>query len=147
MGLMLKFSRSSHRWWNKPLVEYGGEQLPAELVVLRSSLRPGEEGAWMTSRGRRSGVTGIERTADGRTTTLRRTLPDFVAKALSELYQEAGLARGCPDLVIWKIQGQELRLIEVKCPHWDRPSHQQDLFMGVAARRGIPTEVVEWEFV
>jgi hypothetical protein len=147
MSSMLKFSRSSHRWWNKPLVEHDGEQLPAELVVLRSSLRPGEEGAWMNSRGRRSGVSGIELTADGRTKTVRRTLPDFVAEALGELYQEAGLSRGCPDLVIWNVQSQELRLVEVKCPHWDRPSHQQDLFMGAAARRRIPTEVVEWEFV
>jgi hypothetical protein len=101
----------------------------------------------MNSRGRRSGVAGIERTADGRTTTVRRTLPDFVAQALGELYQEAGLSRGCPDLVIWNVRTKEIRLVEVKCPHWDRPSLQQDAFMGVAARRGIPTKVVEWEFV
>lgn len=100
----------------------------------------------MNSRGRRSGVGGIKRTAAGKTKTVRRPLPDYVAQALSDLYQETGLSRGCPDLVIWNIQIREVRLVEVKCPHWDRPSPEQDQFMKAAQRRGIPTEVVEWEF-
>jgi hypothetical protein len=107
-----------------------------------------------------AGITGPTLLADGTLRNVARnedwpehdlSVPQLMrkslAKTLGELYLEAGLSRGCPDLVIWNAQSQELRLVEVKCPHWDRPSRQQDLFMGVAARRGIPTEVVEWEFV
>ncbi len=146
MDTMLQFSRSAQRWWNKPLVEHAGEHLPAELVILRSLLSAGEEGAWMNSRGRVSGVVGLERTDDGKAKTARRDLPAFVARALGEVYHESRLSRGCPDLVIWNLPTQKLRLVEVKCPHWDRPSQHQHEFMRVAAQRGIPTEVVEWEF-
>jgi hypothetical protein len=143
---MLRFSRSTNRWWNKPLVEYASEHLPAELVILRTSLRAGEEGAWMNSRGRVSGVVGLKRMPDGKIQTVRRALPDFVTLILRKIYAESRLSRGCPDLVIWHAGSQTLRLIEVKCPHWDQPSSDQDKFMRVAAVRGIPTEVVEWEF-
>ena len=73
--------------------------------------------------------------------------PIFVGRALSEIYNETHLARGCPDLVIWNSRTQKVRLVEVKCPHWDRPSADQHEFMRVAARRGVSTEVVEWEFL
>lgn len=143
---MLRLPPSDQRWWNKPLVNEAGEGLPAELIILRSLLRPGEEGAWMNSRGRKSGVVGLERGKNGRAKTVRRNLPDFVAQALGEIYTEAQLSRGCPDLVIWNLSTRKLRLVEVKCPHWDRPSSDQQEFMRVAGNRGIPTEVVEWEF-
>lgn len=100
----------------------------------------------MNSRGLVSGVVGLELAPDGKAKTMRRELPAFIAQALSEVYQEAGLSRGCPDLVIWNLQKRKFRLVEVKCPHWDRPSHHQQAFMRVAAERGIPTDVVEWEF-
>lgn len=100
----------------------------------------------MNSRGRKSGVVALEWGKDGRAKTIRRNLPDFVAHALGVIYQEAHLSRGCPDLVIWSLTTQKLKLVEVKCPHWDRPSDDQQRFMRVAADRGIQTEVVEWEF-
>jgi hypothetical protein len=142
----LKLSRSDQRWWNKPLAQDAGEQLPAELVILKLILRAGEEGAWMNSRGCVSGVVGLEWIGNEKPRTIRRDLPAFVAMALDEIYREAGLSRGCPDLVIWDIQNRKFRLAEVKCPQWDRPSHEQEAFMRVATERGIPTEIVEWEF-
>ena len=30
----LRFEPSTQRWWNKPLVEYHGQTLPAELAIL-----------------------------------------------------------------------------------------------------------------
>jgi hypothetical protein len=117
-----------------------------ELVVLRSSTAEDEEGAWLNSRGRRSGVIGLWRSPGGGVQTIRRALPAFVTDALTGVYVEAALVRGCPDLVIWSEQRLSVRLIEVKCPHWDRSSLQQERFMSVAVQRGIPTEVVEWEF-
>jgi len=142
---MLRFERSDQRWWNKPLVTHAGQELPAELVILHSLMSPGEEGAWMNSRGRSSGVVALQWSGEGKAKTIRRDLPDFVSTALEEIYQEAHLARGCPDLVIWNPGSRKLRLVEVKCPHWDRPSADQHEFMRVAAERGIPTQVVEWE--
>jgi hypothetical protein len=144
---VLRFDRSARRWWNKPLVREAGVDLPAELVILRALLGPDEEGAWMNSRGRKSGVVALEWGCDGRARTIRRRLPDFVGRALGEIYEESHLVRGCPDLVIWNSQRQNLRLVEVKCPHWDRPSSEQIEFMRVAAQRGVPTDVAEWEFV
>jgi hypothetical protein len=143
---MLRFTRSDQRWWNKPLVNEAGEELPAELIILRSLLRLGEQGAWMNSRGRKSGVVALQWDKKGSAKTIRRNLPDFVAHVLGDIYKEANLSRGCLDLVIWNHSTQTLRLVEVKCPHWDRPSDDQQEFMRVAAARGIPTQVVEWEF-
>lgn len=143
---MLRFNRSDRRWWNKPLVAHAGRDLPAELVILELSMGPGEEGAWMNSRGRSSGVVALRWDGEGKAETIRRTLPDFVSMALEKVYQEAHLARGCPDLVIWNPGAHNVRLVEVKCPHWDRPSDDQHEFIRVAAHRGIPAEVVEWEF-
>jgi hypothetical protein len=143
---MFRFARSAQRWWNKPLVDHAGDHLPAELVILPSLLKPGEEGAWMNSRGRLSGVVALQRSEEGKVRTLRRKLPSFVSRTLGEIYEKARLARGCPDLVIWNESTQQLRLVEVKCPHWDRPSSHQQEFMRVAAKRGVSTEVVEWEF-
>ena len=121
--------------------------MPAELVILRSLLGPNEEGAWMNSRGRKSGVVELEWTPEGKAKAIRRKLPDFVSSALDEIYQAARLARGCPDLVIWNLSTRKLRLVEVKCPHWDRPSDDQHAFMRIATEKGIPTQVVEWECV
>jgi hypothetical protein len=146
MSTILKLPRSARRWWNKPLVVHDGEHLPAELVILRSILRVGEEGAWMNSRGTDSGVIDLVWTADGKGKTVRRDLPGFVSHSLREVYREGGLSRGCPDLVVWASDTHKVRLIEVKCPHWDSPSNNQHDFMRVAAQRGIATEVVEWEF-
>jgi hypothetical protein len=52
----LSFDRSDVRWWQKPLVRVGDRDLPAELVILQRELRPGEAGAWLNSRGTKSGV-------------------------------------------------------------------------------------------
>src|SRR5215207_6055002 len=117
---MLRLTRSNQRWWNKPLVSCGGSKpLPAELVILRSLLQPQEEGAWMNSRNRTSGVIDLDWTRGGKTRTVRRQLPEFVSRALDEIYRDAQLARGCPDLVIWNPNTSTVRLVEIKCPHWD----------------------------
>jgi hypothetical protein len=40
---MLRFLRSPHRWWQKPLVRIDGRDLPAELAIavrLRAATTP-----------------------------------------------------------------------------------------------------------
>lgn len=145
----LQFHSAGVTWWQKPLVQLDGRFLPAELVVLSLELRPGEAGAWLNSRSTTSGVVDlIEEYGEttGTFSTVRATLPSFVTDILVELYRAADLRKGCPDLVIWNVETSDARLVEVKCPHWDKPSADQQNFMVVAESMRIPVSVVEWEF-
>lgn len=143
---LLQFKSAHIRWWRKPLVRVRGRRLPAELAVLALQIKAGETGAWLNSRGVSSGVVDLIPDAGSASgfRTQRAKLPSFVVTTLRRLYHEANLTKGCPDLVIWS--ASEVRLVEVKCPHWDRPSPEQTRFMRVAARLGVATRVVEWEF-
>lgn len=143
---MLRFARSPERWWQKPLAQVDGQPLPAELAVLGAELLPGERGAWINSRGTKTGAVDLVRTAHGKLSTRREKLPRFVADLLRSLYDSTGLRKGAPDLVIWNPEKSSVRFIEVKCPHWDRPSAEQLKFLSAARDRGIETTIVEWEF-
>jgi hypothetical protein len=144
--MIIKFLKSRQKWWQKPLADVGGRLIPLELAILELSLKPGEVGAWLNSRSRRSGVDDLTLDAKGSFRTNRIPLPDFVGEFLDRLYTSTGLAKGCPDLVIWDAATQRVRLIEVKCPHWDRPSREQIAFIEAAAELGIETAIAEWEF-
>jgi hypothetical protein len=78
--------------------------------------------------------------------TQREPPPDFVSEALAGIYEAAGLRKGCTDLVIWDVDTPAVRLVEVKCPHWDRPSVEQEKCLEPARCMGIPASIVEWEF-
>ena len=143
---MLQLFRSQLRWWQKPLARFRERDLPAELVVLHCQTRPDESGAWLNSRGTSSGVIDLVREAGGKFRSVRAPLPEFVQTVLTELYR-LGLSRGAPDLVLWNSQSRQVRFVEVKCPHWDRPSSMQLEFHAAAKEAGCPVEIVEWEFV
>ena len=137
------------KWWQKPLVLVDERPTAAELAVLATELCPGETGVWLNSRGLASGVAELQRDQEASEPTFRTKripLPEFVASGLAEIHQDAGVAKGCPDLVIWRTEQKSFRLVEVKCPHWDTPTEEQDAFMRAAVQRGIPTTLVEWEF-
>jgi hypothetical protein len=144
---MLRFEPSEHRWWQKPLVRLGSRVLPAELAVLQAELQPGEEGAWLNSRGTRSGVIDLIEVEPGKFKTKRADLPPFVSTLLASLYQSTGLSKGAPDLVIWSGNAATIRFVEVKCPHWDEPSSEQLKFLEAANERGFSSSIVEWEFI
>ena len=143
---MLQLKRSSLRWWQKPLADHEGRPVPAELVVLQRNLRPGEQGAWLNSRGTASGTRDLVRDEDGTLKSVRVSLPGFVQVALRDLYQATGLSKGAPDLVLWDERTASMRFIEVKCPHWDRPSNEQLKFLDAAAKSGYSVAIEEWEF-
>lgn len=143
---MLRLTKSTERWWQKPLAEVSGRPIPAELAVLYAELQPGERGAWLNSRGTTSGATDLVRQASGRLKTKRQRLPIFVSQVLKSLYETTGLVKGAPDLVIWNEDGTTVRFVEVKCPHWDQPSAEQIKFMQAAEARGFPASIAEWEF-
>ena len=146
---MHRFQRAGVKWWQKPLVNLDGRLLPAELAVLALELRVGEQGVWMNSRSTSSGVVELlvaQQDGERYFKTRRQRLPSFVSEALAGLYASTGLAKGCPDLVIWCSDPDRIRLVEVKCPHWDAPSIEQQQFMGAASDNGVTTTIVEWEF-
>ena len=143
---MLRLERSSERWWQKPLAVVNGKAIPAELAVLQVHVTQNEEGAWLNSRGSTSATVGFSRDPSGKFKTVRAPLPSFVALELRTLYSESGLSKGAPDLVLWQSVARRFRFIEVKNPHWDRPSREQVQFLSAAKARGISTAIVEWEF-
>ena len=144
--MMLRFEKSSERWWQKPLVVVDGKHLPAELAVLGRELKAGEAGAWLNSRGVKSATVDLVCDHSGKFKTVRAPLPHFVAERLEELYGEVRLTKSAPDLVVWHEPSHQIRFIEVKNPHWDRPSGEQLQFLSAAEARGIPIAIVEWEF-
>jgi hypothetical protein len=107
----------------------------------------GEKGAWLNSSKPVSGVVDLVRGADGDFETKREDLPEFASEILSSIYEDAGLSKGAPDLVLWHPDDQSVRLVEAKCPHWDELSSEQVRFLETAEDRGIPTSVAEWEFI
>ena len=146
---MLRFRKANVSWWRKPLVLFGERVLTAELAVLASELGESEQGVWLNSRGRTSGVIDLIPCSichGGSFKTRRVPLPPFVASALGRLYSHAHVTKGCPDLIIWHATAHRIRLVEVKCPHWDAASAEQNRFMSVAAALGVPAKIVEWEF-
>ena len=140
------FDRSDLRWWQKPLVRIGGRHLPAELVILQLELRPGEAGAWLNSRGKKSGVVDLIPVQSGKFKTHRIQFPQFVTDRLLAFYARAGVAKGAPDLIIWSEAGTHIRFVEVKCPDWDRPSADQLLFHEAVRTLGSQCTIVEWRF-
>ena len=143
---MYQFRPANQKWWNKPLVLVGDRRLPAELVILDLELKDSEEGVWMNSRKPESGVVDLLQLDEDRYKTSRLSVPEFVSDLLRKVYVTAKLQKGCPDLVIWNRTEELLRLVEVKCPHWDRPTPEQEVFMDSAESLGTPSSIVEWEF-
>src|SRR5690242_4183102 len=98
-----RFARANDFWWRKPLVLLNGKAVPAELAVLAHVLEASEEGVWLNSRSRASGVIDLRRAASKKTyETVRRPLPLAVAKLVDQVNHRAGVSSGCPDLAIWR---------------------------------------------
>lgn len=143
---MIMLNDGGQRWWNKPLVKYRGRLVPAELAILAIELRAEESGLWLNSRGTKSGVVDLLCSKQGKYQTSRLPLPAFVAIFIERMYRAANVKKGCPDLVIWNAKTERIRFVEVKCPHWDRPSAEQKKFISAAESEGIAAKIVEWEF-
>lgn len=90
---MLRFARASRFWWSKPLVLLRGKAVSAELVVLAREVSQSEEGVWLNSRSRASGIVDLEPVATkGTYQTVRKPLPLFVAAVLDKINQQSGTA-------------------------------------------------------
>ena len=146
---MHRFKRWADKWWQKPLVDFHGRPLPAELAVLFMELSAAEKGVWINSRGFQTGASDLVSSSKSHKTyeTVRISIPNFVVQTISDVMTESGLARGCPDLVIWNNHSTSVRFVEVKCPHWDAPTPEQDTFLSLVRYKGLQGKVVNWEFL
>lgn len=143
---MIKFQRSDKKWWRKPLVLENNKSLPAELAVLHLSLKEDEQGVWLNSRTTKTGVSDLRENTSGKFKTVRLSLPLYVQDCLRSFYDLPDVSKGVFDLVIWRTSDCSIRFVEVKCPHWDKPTAEQIRFAELAEQKGIANEIIEWEF-
>lgn len=146
---MIKLEKANETWWRKPLVRFLGKSTTAELAILSLELSPSETGVWMNSRRVTSGVVDlrtIETEKCKAFKSIRESLPEWLSRKLSDVYKLAELRKGCPDLVIWNATTGQCRLVEVKCPLWDKISLDQQKFIAAGTVLGIQTKVVYWRF-
>lgn len=152
---MHAFELAQATWWNKQLILVDGMPTVAELGVLAANLRQDETGVWLNASSRawmnrptgsHTGVIGLvaEASKPSGFSTIRVSIPGAVIGQLTAIYSHAGIDRGCPDLVLWDHNASRIRLIEVKCPAWDRLTADQVSFLNSARELGIEAEVRDW---
>lgn len=148
---MYQFEKAIERWWQKPLVVTSTHPMPAELVILNLEMKEDEDGGWLNSRGTKtiakSTTVKPKDNGDFSLKVNREAIPQFVQETLNALYEVTNLGKGVPDLILWNTTTKKIRFIEVKCPHWDKPSKEQDLFIEEINKNGMSALIVEWEFV
>lgn len=119
----------------KPVLEYEGQPLFAELVILRILQMDGWDGAWVDSYSRRFCV-GIGQ---------YQSLPADREMLLSNIYQTAGRRGGCFDVFAWR--RDSILFAESKWKGHDRIRKSQVRWLSAALDTGLPLEsflVVEW---
>jgi hypothetical protein len=127
-------------WGNKPILDFEGVPLFAELVVWRLFEREGWSGGWM------SGTTRYRTQMPSESKTIY-ALPDPQRQLLDDIYNRAGVRRGRADVYCWK--GEAIAFAEVKHRDNDQISPDQRAWIEAALRVGVPLAsllIVEWEF-
>ena len=147
----LRFRKAKLWWWRKQLVSERGVALPVQLAVLRRELSVGEQGVWMNARERTSGIVELrpyEKGGKPHFRPRREALPFFVASKLEAIYVAGQVAKGCPDLVIWREDPETVKLVDVRGPDWKETTKlrrtERERFIEAAARLQVPTRIVMW---
>ncbi len=119
----------------KAILEYAGQPLFAELVILRILQREGWDGVWVDSYRRRFSV-GYGQF---------RTLPAQQQSTLDQIREIAGSSGGCFDVFAWK--RNSVLFAECKWRGHDRIRESQLRWLSAALQIRLPLEsflVVEW---
>jgi len=144
---VIQFSRANAYWWRRPLVRLDSRTLPAELAVLSLELQPSENGAWLNAPTKASGIVDFQPVPSGLTyRAIRKPLPLFVVATLERINQQVGLGSDYSYLLIWRADRESVRIVEVK---WSGAQRRRNRvpFADAAGSLGIPTTIVEWQFV
>jgi hypothetical protein len=120
----------------KPVVDFGGEPMFAELAILKVFQEDGWDGVWVDTFGHRYltswGGGGVD-------------LPEDKERLLQRIFERAGTKAGCFDVFCWK--GDSVVFAESKRASKDRFRDTQYRWVEAAIASGAPPEsllVVEW---
>lgn len=119
----------------KVILEFGGEPLFAELVILRYFQQAGWQGVWVDTYRRRT-LIGLD---------VRSEVPHGPQSILARISEKAGSAGGCFDVLAW--QDERFAFAEAKRAGHDRIRKAQVRWLAAALDVGVPLAsflVVEW---
>lgn len=123
---------------NKPVIDWNGEPVFAELAVLRLFQSHGWEGVWVDSY-RRKYRTGLPDVAEPVELPLRQQ------ELIESIKAKTGRSGGCWDVFVWK--GDQFRFIELKRSKKDSIQHTQDSWLEASLLVGLGPEsfaLAEW---
>ncbi len=123
---------------NKPVLDYKGTPLFAELFALKMFKEKGFNGVWADTY-RQTFRTELPEKKEPKI-----TLPDFVKNQLDQINPDNTLS-GTWDLILWK--DNEIKFVELKRKGKDKIRQTQIDFLDRATKYGIPIEnfeIFEW---
>ena len=119
----------------KVMLEFGGEPLFAELVILRHFQQSGWQGVWVDTYRRRT-LIGLD---------IPYEVPHRPRSLLARISEQAGSPGGCFDVFVW--QGELVAFAEAKRSGRDQIRETQVRWLAAALAVGVPLAsflVVEW---
>jgi hypothetical protein len=129
----------SDSYGNKPVLEFNGVPVFAELYALREYKENGFDGVWADSYRNRFRTELPEKNEP------KISLPEFVNEKLNKINPNGKLS-GTWDLILWK--NEKLKFVELKRQKKDKIRQTQIDFLERAIRNGIGIEnfeIYEWE--
>ena len=123
---------------NKPVLDFNGNPLFAELFALRIFGENGYSGVWADTY-RRTFRTELPEKKEPKI-----ILPEFIKNELDKINPE-GKMNGTWDLILWK--NKEMKFVELKRKGKDKIRQTQIDFMERAIKAGVPIEnfeIFEW---
>lgn len=129
---------------NKPLIDYKGKCIFAELAILKLLQESGCEGVWVETYG---GIHFLKDMPTGwKLSSNNVTIPPDKEAILRKIWK-AGKTTACFDVFAWK--GNEILFCEGKHKGKDKITKAQTKFIEGALACGVPLKslmIVEWEF-
>jgi hypothetical protein len=120
----------------KPLLDFDGQALFAELVILRLFQRDGWDGVWVDKSTYRTSMMEHSRVA----------LPPDKERLLQDIYHRAGARAGCFDVLCWKDEWVVFAESKRRSKDWLQPTQRR--WIEAALGVGVPLKsllIVEWE--
>ncbi|REJ81019.1 MAG: hypothetical protein DWQ44_05345 [Bacteroidetes bacterium] len=129
-----------HSYGGKPIVDYNGTPLFAEIAILQDYLHQGYDGFWIDSFSKKLRKHSL---VDEKS---NYKLSNLLIEKLNK-FKSNGIYGGTWDLIIWN--ESEILFIELKRKNKDRIQNSQIEFMKAAIAHDFTTEnfrILEWEF-